>query len=180
MQRALGWVLGTLAVILLLTIAAYGFLRAGAPRLDGRIALDGLSAGVTITRDALGVPTIAGASRRDVVRALGYLHAQDRFFEMDLLRRSAAGELSDLFGAVALGIDRRHRLFRLRTVAQEVLARASPADRELVTAYAEGVNAGLKDLGAWPFEYGVLMQQPRPWAPEDSVLVIYAMYLDLQ
>lgn len=180
MRRALRWVVGTAAILLLLLFATYGFLRASAPRLDGRFALTGLSAEVTVSRDALGVPTLTGASQRDVVRALGYLHAQDRFFEMDLLRRSAAGELSDLFGPIAVGVDKQHRLFRLRAVAAEVLARASPAERDLVTAYTEGVNAGLRDLTAWPFEYGVLMKRPRPWVPEDSVLVIYAMYFDLQ
>ncbi len=179
-RRALRWGLGTVGVLLALTLLAYGFLRGGAPRLDGSVKLGGLSAPVTVTRDALGVPTITAADHADAARALGFLHAQDRFFQMDLMRRLAAGELSALVGAAAVEFDEQHRLFRLRETAKQVLARATPAQRSVLQAYAAGVNAGLKALGTWPFEYGLLMQKPQPWQPEDSVLVIYAMYFDLQ
>ena len=76
----------------------YGRLRASLPQLDGNARLPGLAAPVTVTRDALGVPTLRGANRNDLARALGYVHAQDRFFQMDTLRRRAAGELAELFG----------------------------------------------------------------------------------
>lgn len=180
MGRKLKWLVAVAAALLLLLLGAYGFLRGAAPRLDGQVALKGLSAPVTVTRDALGVPAVTGANRVDVARALGFLHAQDRFFQMDIQRRVAAGELSALVGGAALGLDRDNRLFRLRSVAEQVLARATPAQRALLDAYSEGVNAGLKAFTTWPFEYAVLMKRPQPWKPEDSVLVIYAMYFDLQ
>lgn len=154
--------------------------RASLPRLDGELKLAGLSAAVTVERDALGVPTIRAASRADAARALGFLHAQDRFFQMDLLRRSAAGELSALFGGLAVNADKANRVHRFRHVAGLVLARATPEERAVFTAYAEGVNAGLAALGAKPWEYLALRTDPAPWVPEDTVLAVHAMFLDLQ
>ncbi|HET7176792.1 MAG TPA: penicillin acylase family protein [Gammaproteobacteria bacterium] len=180
MGRALRWGGAAAGVLLVFLLLAYGFLRGAAPRLDGHVKLPGLSAPVTVTRDALGVPSVTATDRIDVARVLGFLHAQDRFFQMDILRRLAAGELSELVGSAALGVDERDRLFRLRAVAQQVVAEASPEQRALLQAYTAGVNAGLKSLANWPFEYALLAKRPRPWQPEDSILVIYAMYFDLQ
>ena len=180
MRRALKWGGAVAGFILVLLFVAYGFLRGGAPRLDGSFSLLGLQAPVTVTRDALGVPSIAAADHLDAMRALGFLHAQDRYFQMDLLRRLAAGELSELLGPATVGVDKEMRVFRLRAVATGVLAQATPEQRALVDAYTAGVNAGLKALHTWPFEYGLLLRHPRPWRPEDCVLVVDAMYIDLQ
>lgn len=180
MRRALKWGGAVAGPILVLVLAAYGFLRGGAPRLDGSLSLSSLRAPVSVSRDALGVPSIAAADRLDAMRALGFLHAQDRFFQMDLLRRVAAGELSELLGPSTVNVDEEMRVFRLRAVASGVLAQATPEQRALVQAYTVGVNAGLKALHTWPFEYGLLMRRPRPWRPEDCVLVVDAMYIDLQ
>ena len=180
MQRVWRWGVAVVGLLVVLALLAYGFLRGGAPRLDGDVVLEGLSAPVQVTRDALGTPSIIAGSRPDAMRVLGYLHAQDRFFQMDLARRVAAGELSDLVGSAALDYDRRQRIFRLREVAKQILSRATPAQRSLLQAYADGVNAGLKAIATWPFEYGVLFRRPQPWQPEDSILVIHAMYFELQ
>ena len=158
----------------------YFQLRASLPQLDGIEVVRGLTAPVTIERDALGVPTIRGDTRTDAARALGFIHAQDRFFQMDLLRRHAAGELAELFGRAALEHDRTVRVYQFRALARAVFAGLAPSERALLEAYAGGVNAGLRALRARPFEYIVLGADPRPWKPEDSVLVIYAMTLDLQ
>jgi penicillin amidase len=133
-----------------------------------------------VARDAQGVPVITAANRADLARALGFLHGQERFFEMDLLRRAGAGELAALVGAPALPIDRTLRLHRFRARARAALAAQSPAQRALVEAYAQGVNAGLASLGHAPWEYAVLRVAPRPWRAEDTSLVTYAMYFDLQ
>ncbi|HEY1991304.1 MAG TPA: penicillin acylase family protein, partial [Gammaproteobacteria bacterium] len=180
MGRLLRWGGAVIGLVLVSALLAYGFLRGGAPRLDGEVALPGLSAPVQVARDALGVPSIGAANRMDAMRTLGFLHAQDRFFQMDVLRRVSAGELAALLGPSVLDIDAHTRLFRLRAVAKQVLEQATPAQRAAVQAYTDGVNAGLKALGTWPFEYGVLMRRPQRWVPEDSILVIDAMYLDLQ
>jgi penicillin G amidase len=161
-------------------LAAWLLLRASLPKLDGEHALPGLSAPASVQRDRLGVVTIDAASEADAMRALGYVHAQERFFEMDLMRRTAAGELSALFGPVALDFDRRHRVHRMRARATEYL-RVVAGDRlASLRAYTEGVNAGLATLHARPWPYLLLQQSPRPWRLEDSALAGYAMYFDLQ
>ena len=93
-------------------------LRASRPILAGARALSGLSAQVSVERDDLGVPTIKSANRRDATRTMGYLHAQDRFFQMDLTRRAGSGTLAELLGPALLKTDRQLRLHRLRQVAQ--------------------------------------------------------------
>ena len=174
--------LGAAAAVLLLAALALGWLllRASLPRLDGALAASGLTGAVRITRDSRGVPTIEATDRADLAYATGFVHAQDRYFQMDLSRRLAAGELAELFGGVALEQDRRARLFRFRTVAREVLAQAAPAERALLEAYARGVNAGVADLAGRPWEYWVLGAPPLPWRPEDTILIEHAMWWDLQ
>jgi penicillin amidase len=174
----------TVAACVLLALAAagvaYGVLRASLPQLAGTLREPGLKAAVSITRDALGVPTITAADRADLAFATGFVHAQDRYFQMDLSRRLAAGELAELFGPVALAQDRNTRLFRFRSLAREVIAQATSQQRLLVAAYTRGVNAGLARLTSRPWEYWLLRQPPRLWAAEDTVLVEYAMWWDLQ
>jgi penicillin amidase len=174
----------TVGLVLALGVAgglwARAQLHASLPPLDGTIRVAGLSAPVTIERDALGIPTVRGASRVDVARAIGVLHAQERFFAMDLSRRRAAGELSALVGARALAADREIRVHRFRATAERVVAEMTPQAREVIDAYAAGVNAGLTGLGAKPFEYLLLRQDPRPWLPEDSLLVVLSMFITLQ
>src|SRR5690606_37244079 len=131
----------------------------------------------TVTRDALGIPTIRAATREDAARALGFLHAQDRFFQMDLSRRRAAGELSALVGGGALALDREIRMHRFRAEAERALALMAPGDRGVLDAYAAGVNSGLAALDSPPFEYILLRQDPAPWRPEDSLLVDLAMFI---
>ncbi len=172
------WIVVGLLLVLLLVI--WGLLRGSLPQLDGELALPGLSAPVSIERDALGVLSIEAANETDMARALGYVHAQERFFEMDLMRRSAAGELSELFGAKALPLDRRMRVHRLRARTQQNLGAALGGKRDVVEAYRDGVNAGLSALPVRPWPYLLLRQQPRPWELEDSVLTGLAMYGDLQ
>jgi penicillin amidase len=172
--------LGVAACCALLALGVYGFLRGSLATLDGEVKGNVLRARVTVTRDALGIPTITAGNRLDAAYVTGYLHAQDRFFQMDLLRRVAAGELSELFGRGALEIDRRHRRHRFRARAAGFLQSQNAADRAMLDRYVEGVNDGLTALAARPFEYGLLMTKPRPWSAADSLLVVWAMYFDLQ
>jgi penicillin amidase len=173
-------VLIVVALVICVPLAIlHGGFRASLARLDGTVTA-AVSAPVTISRDSLGTPTIEAANRVDLAYATGYVHAQDRFFQMDLSRRLAAGELSELFGKVALQQDESARLFRFRSLAQKVLADATAEQRAIVEAYARGVNAGLASLRSRPFEYWVLQSRPAPWKPEDTALVSYAMWWDLQ
>src|SRR5687767_8745287 len=179
--RLLRW----LGVVLLVVVIGGGVyvrrqLHASLPMLDGTIAVNGLSGSVTIDRDALGVPTITAATRTDAARALGFLHAQDRFFQMDLQRRQPAGEVSALVGARAVEVDRAARMHRFRHVARAALQQTSAEYRRILEAYAEGVNAGVAALAAAPIEYFVLRATPEPWRAEDSILTILAMFNTLQ
>ncbi|MCL1633178.1 penicillin acylase family protein [Luteimonas sp. SX5] len=169
-----------LVLILLSALVAWWLLRGSLPKLDGELALRGLSAPATIRRDELGVVTIDAANEMDAMRALGYVHAQERYFEMDLLRRTAAGELSELFGPIAIETDKRHRLHRFRARLKEHLDAFAGNKAPVLQAYTDGVNAGLQDLDARPWPYLLLGQEPKPWTPSDSALTGYAMYFDLQ
>ncbi|HXN80721.1 MAG TPA: penicillin acylase family protein, partial [Steroidobacteraceae bacterium] len=118
-MRTLKYIGAAAAVLLLAALTlGFGLLRTSLPRLDGALHQPGLTTAVRITRDARGVPTIEAANRLDLAYATGFVHAQDRYFEMDLSRRLAAGELAELFGKVALEQDRKARLFRFRSVAR--------------------------------------------------------------
>ena len=175
---------GTVAAVALVAGGGGAYLnarlRASLPQEEGERAVKGLGAPVRIERDAHGVPVVRGGSRLDVARATGFLHAQERFFQMDLLRRSAAGELAALFGRPALEMDREARVVRPRLVARRAVKALRADERDMLSAYAAGVNAGLASLGAPPFEYVTLRSEPAKWQDEDSLLCAFAMYRDLQ
>jgi penicillin amidase len=169
------------AVILavVIVVAAWMALRASLPQLDGELVVDGIASPVTIQRDADGIPAITASNRQDLAYATGFVHGQDRFFQMDLIRRQAAGELSALFGVVAINADKRKRFHRFRSRAQAVWQDTPRAEQAIMEAYTAGVNAGLASLDARPWEYLVLRIEPQPWQPTDSLLVMYAMYMTL-
>ena len=156
---------GVALVAALLVVVAWLALRGSLPQLDGEIAVAGIDATATIARDVDGIPVITATNRRDLAFATGFAHGQDRFFQMDLIRRQAA--------------DKRYRLHRFRARAGAVWELATDDDRALMQAYAAGVNAGLASLDARPFEYLILASDPEPWQPQDSLLVMYAMYVVL-
>ncbi|KAB7771346.1 penicillin acylase family protein [Xanthomonas maliensis] len=181
MRKWLGRLLLALAGLALLALlSVYLLLRGSLPTLDGQRTLAGLQAPVSVQRDRLGVVSIDAASQLDAMRALGYVHAQERYFEMDLMRRTAAGELSELFGPAALELDQRQRMHRLRARVRASLATAAGHQRAALQAYSDGVNAGLASLSVRPWPYLLLRQQPRAWTVDDSILTGLAMYADLQ
>jgi penicillin amidase len=178
------WIKWTLLTLLGLSVLAgllgWMLLRSSLALLDGRQTLPGLSAPVAIARDARGTVTIEATNPVDAARALGYVHAQERYFEMDLMRRTSAGELAALFGARALPIDRQHRLHRMRARAERDLAAFAGPHRAELQAYTAGVNDGLAALTVRPWPYLLLRQAPQPWTEADGVLTGDAMYFDLQ
>ena len=179
--RSAGGIMAVIAIALLAAAATLtGSLLGSRPILAGNRPLPGLSASVQIERDANGVPTLTAANRLDLSRAMGFVHAQERFFQMDLLRRAGAGELSALVGPIGLRVDRERRIHRFRARAARILAAMSPEERALITAYTDGVNAGLAALSQPPWEYTFLRMRPDPWIPADTILVTDAMYFDLQ
>jgi penicillin amidase len=171
--------LAVVALLVLACVAGYFTLRASLPQLDGEIATKELQAPASIARDELGTPTIRAASRRDLAFATGYAHGQDRFFQMDLMRRVAAGELAELLGKPLIDMDEKFRVHGFRRIAGAIVNDSTAVDRELLDAYAAGVNQALQDAGAKPWEYSLLRTRPAPWRVEDSVLVAFSMYLNL-
>ena len=170
---------GILGLVLIGALTLVFLVRGSLPTLDGTLSLDGLKGSVTVERDQNGVATVRGADRLDVARATGFLHGQERFFQMDLMRRRAAGELSALIGEATVSIDEEVRIHQFRDVARKSVARFEPRERALTDAYVAGVNAGLRALRARPYEYLLLRADPEPWKAEDSVLCVLAMFLTL-
>ena len=154
-------------------------LRASLPQLDGAVTLAGIDAPATIQRDDQGIPTITASSRADLAFATGFAHAQDRLFQMDLIRRQAAGELAELFGERAVDADKRLRFHRFRARAQRVFADMPDDEKAIIEAYAAGVNESMAMLKGKPFEYYLLGVEVAPWQIEDTLLVVYAMFLTL-
>lgn len=170
----------TVVIIATVLIGILGFLLFGSlPNYEGEKSSSGLSSPVSIERDSLGTVTLKGKNRLDLAQAMGFVHAQERFFEMDLLRRQAAGELAELFGASMLARDIKVRKFRLRARSSSVIEQLSESERQLLDAYRIGVNHGIEALITRPFPYLLTQKQPSPWKNEDSILVIFAMFLTL-
>jgi penicillin G amidase len=159
---------------------AYRVTRAALPRLDGRVEVKGLAAWVKVTRDGHGVPTIEGASLEDLFLAQGYVTAQDRLWQMDVMRRFGAGELSEILGEDTIEIDREQRTLGLRAAAKKGLQTASPRDRAYFDAYARGVNAFIEaHASSLPIEFRILNYRPKPWLAEDSIVIAIQMVKDL-
>ena len=139
------------------------------PKIDGELSLAGLIAAVEIIRDAWGIPHIYAANTHDLFLAQGYVHAQDRLWQMEVNRRTASGHLSELFGELALDTDRATRTFGFQRVGQADWANADENVREMILAYTKGVNAFLQDSTShMPVEFTLLRHRPEPWTPEDS------------
>ncbi|HEY1505289.1 MAG TPA: penicillin acylase family protein, partial [Stellaceae bacterium] len=179
-MRVLGRILLTLLVLTAVAVAGgYLWLRSSLPRTGGTIVVQGVNAAVTIARDVHGIPTIKAKSDADAAFGLGYVEAQDRLFQMDLMRRAGAGRLSEWFGPAALDTDKSMRTLGLYHAAEAQYPLLSPELRAVFDAYAAGVNAYLAARrGALPLEYQVLRVSAEPWKPVDSL--IWGKLMDLQ
>lgn len=175
-----GFLLISLLVLATALTWLYSKVDSALPLLDGKKTVFGLTKTAIIERDHQGIATIKAQSRADIAVALGFVHAQERFFQMDLLRRNSAGELASLFGPVALDYDKKIRKHRFRDRARVIVAQLPQEQLDLVKGYTRGVNQGLKYLYSSPFEYLLLQQEPVQWSEEDSILAIFSMYIDLQ
>ncbi|MGA9545852.1 MAG: penicillin acylase family protein [Candidatus Sulfotelmatobacter sp.] len=179
--RILLWLLLVLALLVAGVVAfAYFVARSALPQLDGTLAVKGLSAPVKVTRDSHGVPAIEAATLEDLFLAQGYVTAQDRLWQMDIMRRFAAGELSEILGEDTLKVDREQRILGLRAAAKKSLQTASARDRFYFDAYARGVNAFIESHeSSLPIEFRILKYRPNPWQAEDSIVIANQMVKDL-
>ncbi|MGO3147205.1 MAG: penicillin acylase family protein [Leucobacter sp.] len=186
--RVLGWILASIVVIALVA-AGLGVwtVQRSFPTVSGTISVEGLNQGVTVQRDSHGIPTITADTSSDLFFAQGYVHAQDRFWEMDFRRHLTSARLSELFGESQLGTDTFLRTLGWHRVAEQEVEQLDPETRGYYEAYADGVNAYLSEhQGAdLSLEYAVLGLQnaeykPDPWVPADSVAWLKAMAWDLR
>lgn len=168
------------SLIVIVLASAYFLFSASLPSLDG--SFDGLAvkAPVELSRDAQGSAIITAENMQDAAFALGYAHAQDRLFQMDLLRRNAAGELSALFGSIALENDKKHRFHQFRKRAKAIVANLPTEQQSIITSYTAGVNAYAESTRVSTFEYLITQTSFTPWLPEDTILATFSMYIDLQ
>jgi penicillin amidase len=183
--RGFGRILVFAVIVILCAVLVAGswlyfIARSALPQLDGAVTVPGLSARVTVSRDGLGVPTIDAVRVEDLLFAQGYVTAQDRLWQMDIMRRFAAGEISEILGVEFLKHDREQRILGLRVAARKGLGTLSAQDRSHFDAYAHGVNAYIEShRDRLPIEFRILSYSPRPWAPEDSMLIAAQMVKDL-
>ena len=172
-SQALIWILSTLLLAMLGLLAWLCLLaRSPLPQLDGRLQVPGLAAPVSVRRDAHGVPTIEAANLDDLFFAEGYVTAQDRLFQIDGMRRFAAGELAEIVGDGQLEHDRQQRILGIRVAARKTIETISAADRLRFEAYARGVNAFIEShRDRLPVEFRLLGYSPKAWTTEDSALI---------
>lgn len=170
---------GLISLIIISIILVYFSLKSSLPELSGEHFAN-LNEPVTVTRDAKGLVSIHASSQDDASYTLGWLHAQERFFQMDLLRRNSAGELSELFGKVALGHDKKIRIHQFRQRAQNRYMNLPEEQKRIIESYTTGVNDGLQALSLRPYEYLLLNATPTRWRESDTLLVLFSMFMDLQ
>jgi penicillin G amidase len=202
LRRWLGRVAFTFSILLVLLFIALAFIAVSLRRdmranlltnqglLDGNVPVAGLSAPVTITRDAQSVPSIHAANLDDLLFAQGYITAADRLFQMDALRRHGAGTLAEILGPSLIQHDREQRILQLRAAADRAVAVLPPDQLHELQAYASGVNAYIashngqphnrvNSPNALPVEFHILHYSPEPWQPRDSILIGIVMAQDL-
>ena len=176
--------LGLFLAVLVLSAGAlsyaYYVAHSALPQLDGRVQIRSLAEKVTVTRDGHGVPTIEAANLEDLFFAQGYVTAQDRLWQMDVMRRFGSGELSEILGDALLKLDREQRILGIRAAARKSLQTANPRDRSFFEAYARGVNAYIAaHSNRLPIEFRILYYTPKPWLAEDSLVIANEMVKDL-
>ncbi len=170
--------------VLILTVVAgsvaWWFIYRPLPQLDGSISLRGLQKEVTVDRDNWGVPHIRAASLEDAVESQGYVMAQDRLWQMDLLRRASRGQLSEIVGPLALKSDRQFRTFGFSRAAERDFAAMDKESQTLMDAYARGVNLFIEEhQNNLPLEFTLLKYKPQPWQATDSLVIAGYMYQTL-
>ena len=168
------WVKGSLwalaGLALLLALAAAVYTTRALPTVDGELRVAGLQQPVRVERDPHGIPTIKAQNQHDLMFALGFVHAQDRLWQLETHRRIGAGRLSEAFGEAALDNDRFLRALGVRRAAAAQWARTGPQARAVVQAYTDGINSYLRNaMKARPPEFVVLGLAPEPWTPEDTL-----------
>jgi penicillin amidase len=170
-------IIGTAVTLPVIIVAVILFLRyqliKSFPETTGTVSAEGLSAPVQIYRDRLGVPHIFAKNDEDLMFGVGYVHAQDRLWQMELSRRAGKGRLSEAFGARTLDFDKMFRTVGIRRLAQRLEKNLHPESRRWLSAYARGVNFFIgTHKGRLPIEFDILGITPEPWTVEDCLVIV--------
>jgi penicillin G amidase len=176
--RIVSWAFAVVVVVI--GAVVWWFVYRPLPQIDGTASLPGLQNEVTVERDLWGVPHIRAASVEDLAEAQGYVMAQDRLWQMDLLRRAARGQLSEVLGATTVTIDKQFRTFGFSRAAERDVTLLDPETRKVMEAYARGVNKFIEQhQTSLPLEFSLLRYKPRPWQPSDTLVISGYMYRTL-
>ncbi|WND02478.1 penicillin acylase family protein [Temperatibacter marinus] len=180
MRKSLKWVIGLVLVFGLTAITSILILRSSLPTLSGQVHVTGISGSVTIARDENGVPHISAAEWKDLYFGVGYVHAQDRLWQLEMNRRIGSGRLAEAVGEAGLRTDRYFRTLGFRDRAEKAYANMSLEEKATLQAYADGINAYLTTrTGVLPPEFLILGVDPEPWTPVDSLVWGKMMWLSL-
>lgn len=170
------WIIGGVILIVFIVglSVVYGYyqLKKEVPKYGDKIKLTGLENTVEVVYDKWGVPHVFGSSEKDLVRALGYLHARDRLWQMDLVRRAAAGRLSEIFGEFAYDIDVSQRIMGLERFAKDAVSKLDEETLSVLQAYSDGVNAFIASQPEYPtIEFRVIGYKMELWKPSDIIML---------
>lgn len=184
MPRWLKILIGVSSTIIILFVVGgaifYKMLRSSLPEYSGEIKSDKISNEIKIYRDSLAIPYIMASNEEDAAFALGFVHAQERMFTMDLARRAAEGRLSEVFGKETVPFDLMFRTIGIKNISENILSKINPASLKILKAYSDGVNLYLKNKkGDYPIEFDVLGYQPEKWKPLNSIEIIRMMGWEL-
>ncbi|MFA6596976.1 MAG: penicillin acylase family protein, partial [Ignavibacteriaceae bacterium] len=176
--------LGSIAsLVIILLIAGYFFrqmLYSSLPEYDGEFQTDKIKSDVVISFDSLAIPYIQADNEESAAFALGFLHARERLFQMDLIRRAGAGRLSEVFGRKTLSFDKMFLTVGIKQTAEKIYQSAHPETKKMLSAYADGVNYFIKKFHKkLPIEFDILKYEPYKWKPVHSLMVIRLMAWEL-
>lgn len=180
-KKVLIGIAGTIIIIVIfLFLISYFMLRKSLPEYDGEFIAEGLIAGVEVHRDSFAIPMISAQNDEDAAFALGFVHAQERLFQMDLARRAGEGRLSEVFGSKTIPVDKMFRTVGIYKVVEESLPKINPVSLKILKAYSRGVNKFIEhNKGKYQIEFDVLGYDPYPWKPEHSLVIAKLMGWEL-
>lgn len=184
MKKSTKIIIGLLSTLVVLLAAfyliSYFLLKSYVPDYDGETETSLIKNNITVYRDSLGVPFIVTEEETDAAFALGYLHAQERMFQMDLSRRAGEGRLSEIFGSKTIPFDKMFKVLRLKETVNEIYPNLSSESKSILQAYSSGVNFYLDEyVGKYSIEFDVLGYRPEKWKPQHSLLLAKLMAFEL-
>ncbi len=169
-----------IVIIVFVSLISYSMLKKSLPEYDGTTTLSGLNNSVTVLRNSFAVPMIIAQNKEDAMFTLGYIHAQERLFQMDVARRAGEGRLSEVFGSKTIAFDKMFRTIGIYKSIKENYSKLNPLSQQILEAYSKGVNAYIQQAkGKYPVEFDVLGYDPYPWRPEHSLVIAKMMAWEL-